>query len=79
MSQDLSSHHLNGDIIKMSCQPPIAQVAERVLASGKITVKDQGWFLKAALSLENPLSPLEQAKVRQVFDRLQMGLLRVVD
>ena len=63
----------------MSYRPPIAQVAERVLASGKITAKDQSWFFKAALSLENPLSPSEQSKVEQVFDRLQMGLLRVVD
>lgn len=63
----------------MSYQPPIAQVAERVLSSGKITATDQSWFMKAALSLEDPLSPLEQSKVRQVFDRLQMGLLRVVD
>lgn len=64
---------------KMSYQPPIAQVAERVLASGRITALDQNYFLKAALSLENPLSPLEQSKVKQVFDRLQMGLLVVVD
>ncbi|MDJ0702733.1 MAG: hypothetical protein QNJ46_05585 [Leptolyngbyaceae cyanobacterium MO_188.B28] len=63
----------------MSYQPPLAQVAERVLASGKITAWDQSCFLKAALSLENPLSPVEQFKVKQVFDRLQMGLLIVVD
>ena len=63
----------------MSCQLPIAQVAESVLASGKITATDQSCFLQAALSSEDPLSPLDQTKIRQVFDRLQMGLLRVVN
>ncbi|HIK29291.1 MAG: hypothetical protein N3E45_15175 [Oscillatoriaceae bacterium SKW80] len=56
----------------------IAQVIERILASGKITRADQ-ISLQRAMSSENPLSVEETHKIKRVFERLQMGLLKVVD
>lgn len=56
----------------------IAQVIERILASGKITRADQ-ISLQRAMSSENPLSVEETRKIKRVFERLQMGLLKVVD
>ncbi len=59
-------------------QNTIAQVVERILASGKITRADQV-SLQRAMSSENPLSGEESRKIKRVFERLQMGLLKVVD
>lgn len=53
-------------------------IISRILASGKITEADRAWFLKASVS-DIALSPQELAQVRQVVDRLRMGLLKVVD
>lgn len=57
---------------------PIAHVVDRIYRSGRITRADEHHFLRAMIA-EDPLSPEEQQQVRDVFDRLQMGLLRVVD
>lgn len=57
---------------------PIAQVIDRIYRSGRITRADEHHFLRAMIA-ENPLSQAEQQQVRDVFNRLQMGLLRVVD
>jgi len=54
------------------------QIVERILISGKITAADRAWFLKAALS-DISLNAHQLTQVRQVADRLQMGLLKVVD
>lgn len=56
----------------------IGQVIERIYRSGKITRHDEWHFLRAMVA-EEPLSREEQTQVRDVFDRLQMGLLQVVD
>ncbi|UBF23563.1 hypothetical protein K9N68_17385 [Kovacikia minuta CCNUW1] len=52
----------------------VHEVVDRILDSRKITRKDQHLLLSL-----NILSPEERSLLNQVFDRLQMGLLRVVD
>jgi hypothetical protein len=59
-------------------QPTIAQVIDRVVRSGRITRVDENYFLHAMVS-DVPLSHDEQSQVRNVFERLRMGLLQVVD
>lgn len=54
------------------------QVVNRVLASGKITTAERYWFLQATLA-DDPLNWEEWEQVREIFDRLQMGLIKVVD
>lgn len=56
----------------------ISQVVNRVLGSGKITRADERVFQLAILAAV-PLSANECSQVTQVYDRLQMGLLKVVD
>lgn len=57
---------------------PVAQVTDRIVASGKITRADETILLRASGS-EIPLTPAELEQVRYVMDRLEMGLIRVVD
>lgn len=54
------------------------QIIDRILVSGKITAADRAWFLRAAFS-DLSLSAQQLRQVRQVVDRLNMGLLKVVD
>ncbi|MBW4695040.1 MAG: hypothetical protein KME27_25090 [Lyngbya sp. HA4199-MV5] len=56
----------------------IAQVIERIVHSGRITRVDEAYFMRAMVA-NTPLSHEEQNQVRNVFDRLRMGLLQVVD
>lgn len=56
----------------------IAQVIDRIVRSGRITRVDEAYFLRAMVA-DTPLSREEQNQVRNVFDRLRMGLLHVVD
>ncbi len=56
----------------------LAQVVDRIYRSGRITRVDERYFLQAMVA-DELLSHEEQAQVRNVFDRLQMGLLQVVD
>lgn len=53
---------------------PVQAVVDRILSSRRITRQDQ----RSLLSLSN-LSREEQRLIDQVFDRLRMGLLKVVD
>ncbi len=65
----------------ISCNLPqltIAQVVEHILASGRITRTDQD-SLRSAISSEIPPSPEEIRQIKGVFNRLQMGLLKVMD
>lgn len=59
-------------------QTTLSQVIHRILACGKITSDDHHFLLRAMLS-EQPLDEQDQSQVKLVFDRLKMGLLRVVD
>lgn len=56
----------------------ISQVIDRVLTSGKITRADESVFLRAMVN-DHPLNSEEMNQINHVFDRLQMGLLKVVD
>jgi hypothetical protein len=56
----------------------LKQIVKHILNSGKITAIERNWFHRATLA-ETPLDPDELAQIRQVFDRLQMGLIKVVD
>ncbi|WP_416675717.1 hypothetical protein [Egbenema bharatensis] len=54
------------------------QIIDRILSSGKITAADRAWFLTATRS-NATLTTQQLAQIQQVFDRLRMGLLKVVD
>ena len=56
----------------------IEQIADRIVASGRITRADERFFLRAALS-ETPLGEAEMNQINRVLHRLQMGLLKVID
>jgi hypothetical protein len=60
------------------CQLPPEHVINRIISSGKITSADRACLLQAAVS-ETPLSAELANHVTGVFERLQMGLLKVVD
>ncbi|MGK7915625.1 MAG: hypothetical protein AB4038_08765 [Prochloraceae cyanobacterium] len=65
----------------LACSLPsttMTQVIKRILSSGRITNKDRKWFLVANFS-GSPLSVKEENGVREIFDRLKKGWLRVVD
>jgi hypothetical protein len=59
-------------------QLPPEHVMRRIVASGKITAADRACLLQAATG-EAPLSSDLGEQVARLFDRLQMGLLKVVD
>ncbi|MGF1495653.1 MAG: hypothetical protein ACFB8W_02345 [Elainellaceae cyanobacterium] len=56
----------------------LQSVSDRIFATGRITRSDKDWLLKAALS-NSELSSAEMEAVRRIFDRLQMGLVKVAD
>ncbi len=70
---------MNGQISCNLCQLTIAQVVEHILASGRITRTDQHSLRCAFSSHESSPSPEELRQIKGVFNRLQMGLLKVVD
>ena len=60
------------------CQVSPEHVVRRIIASGRITAVDRDCLLQAALG-ETPLSAELTEHVTRLFDRLRMGLLKVVD
>ncbi len=56
----------------------IGQVIKRILGTGKITHDDELFFHQAMRS-ETPLDDEEMDQVTKVYDRLQMGLIKVAD
>jgi hypothetical protein len=56
----------------------LGQVIQRILGTGKIT-RDDGVFFQKAMLSETPLDDEEMDQVTTVYDRLQMGLLKVVN
>jgi hypothetical protein len=60
------------------CQVSPEHVMHRIVASGRITAVDRACLLQTALD-ETPLSEELTGQMTRLFDRLQMGLLKVVD
>lgn len=60
--------------------PPLTPkaVIKQILSSGRITSFERKWLLQATLS-DTLLSSDEVAQIRHLVDRLQMGLIKVVD
>jgi phage I-like protein len=56
----------------------LQQVMERVLTSGRITSAQRMW-LHQLIMADLTLAPETLLQVRRVFDRLQMGLIKVID
>jgi hypothetical protein len=53
-------------------------VLDQILSTGQIAQADAQRVLRAAMTLETPLSAEEQAKVKDIFYRLGLGVLKVV-
>lgn len=56
----------------------VSQVTHRILASGKITRADQKSLQKITL-MNTALSNESEQRIQTLFDRLQMGLIKVVE
>ena len=54
----------------------LRETVERIVASGRITRADEDLLLQAATS-DQVLTSEEMELVKRVFDRLQMGILKV--
>lgn len=68
----------SAQVLDQVFDPMSDQIINRILVSGKITATDRAWLLKAAFS-DLSLTPQQLMQVRQVGDRLRMGLVKVVD
>lgn len=56
----------------------LQNVVQKILNSGKITAAERLWF-HHMVSTDVTLDAEMMGKVRLVFDRLKMGLIKVVD
>lgn len=56
----------------------IGQIMRKVIVSGKITRADELVFLRAMVA-EDPLTPEDLTTLRQVMQRMDMGLIKVVE
>ncbi len=56
----------------------LQNVVQKILSSGKITAAERLWF-HHIVSTDVTFDAEMMNKVRQVFDRLRMGLIKVVD
>jgi hypothetical protein len=56
----------------------VMSVVEQILLTGQVTRADANGLLQAGMSLETPFTSEEQAKIRAVFYRLRLGMLRVL-
>lgn len=59
-------------------QSTLHNVMQKILSSGKITTAERLWFHRI-IATDVTLDAEMITKVRQVFDRLKMGLIKVVD
>lgn len=64
--------------LKNSPKTSVKQVINRIFASGKITRSDENYFLRVLLTGRS-LDESELLQINDVLQRLQMGLLKVVD
>ena len=69
----LSRLYKSGESYKL-----LEQSIQRILTSGRITAVDRSCLLRAAL-IDAPMLPHQADLIRRIFDRLQMGLLKIVD
>lgn len=60
------------------CHVSPEHVIRRIVASGRITAVDRDCLLQAALG-EAPLNAELTDHMTRMFDRLRMGLLKIVD
>lgn len=56
----------------------LRETAERIIATGRITRADEKLLFRIATS-NHTLPEEETALIQRVFDRLQMGMLKVLD
>ncbi|NJP10573.1 MAG: hypothetical protein HC866_14740 [Leptolyngbyaceae cyanobacterium RU_5_1] len=56
----------------------VAQVIKRILGTGKITRADEQFFLWV-VAARTHISDEDANRVTDIYDRLKMGLLKVVD
>jgi transcriptional regulator CtsR len=74
--------HMNSSGMPADCQSisrsVFKKVIDRIFETRTITREDHNVLLRATVS-EYPLTMEELTRVRRVIERLQMGLLRVVD
>jgi hypothetical protein len=56
----------------------LQQVVQRVLSSGRITTAERIWFHRMIVA-DLTLTPETMLQVRRLSERLQMGLIKVVD
>ncbi len=67
--------------VQSSCTLPqvtIKQIVQNIFASGSITRADQNLLRRAILS-DNPITSEDFRAIQKVFDRLEMGLLKIGD
>lgn len=56
----------------------LQQVIERILNSGQITSTERVWFHQI-ITTDLVIDEKTMIQVRRVFERLQMGLIKVID
>jgi hypothetical protein len=61
-----------------SLEKTLQEVVSHILNSGRITGAERLWFHQLILT-DVMLAPGMLQQIRQIFDRLQMGLIKVVD
>ena len=55
----------------------VSAVLDQILSTGQIVQKDAYRILQAGMTLETSLSAEEEAKIRTIFYRLELGVLKV--
>jgi hypothetical protein len=56
----------------------VSAVLDQILTTGQIAQQDAQWLLQAGMTLETELTPEEEAKLRVIFYRLGLGVLKVM-
>lgn len=56
----------------------LQEVVQRILMSGRITATERLWFHEI-IATDMTLDSEMMLKIRQVFERVQMGLIKIVD
>ncbi|MEB3295240.1 MAG: hypothetical protein VKJ24_18965 [Synechococcales bacterium] len=64
--------------VQSSAQQPLATVIDRIFTTGQITVTDRNYLLLMTLQT-TPLGMTDRVKIDRLFQRLQQGLVRVIN